>query len=180
MAKQIIYSDASRQAILRDPNYHGGDYYDGEPPSNGLSVARMIGHISFLSDAAFESKFGRRLQNKETFSMDFGIEFEVESYLSYQGDKFTKRFDPNSLLHLMRAIDYFDWQSVENAEAEYLFASFTSDWLYTCAQSTELFRMTTEAKKHAEYHAIDLPYGHDSFLLDGNQQAAHLRHFLND
>lgn len=177
---QIAINEVARQAILRDPNYHSGDYYDGEPPSNGLSVARMIGHISFLSDAAFESKFGRRLQNKETFSMDFGIEFEVESYLSYQGDKFTKRFDPNSLLHLMRAIDYFDWQSVENAEAEYLFASFTSDWLYTCAQSTELFRMTTEAKKQAEYHAIDLPYGHDSFLLDGNQQAAHLRHFLND
>ena len=177
---QIAINEVGRQAILRDPNYRNGDYYDGQPPSNGLSVARMIGHISFLSDAAFESKFARRLQNKEAFSMDFGIEFEVESYLSYQGDKFTKRFDANSLLHLMRAIDYYDWQNVEDTEAEFLFVSFNSDWLYTSAQSKELFRMTTEANKRAEYHEIDLPYGHDAFLLDGDQQGTYLRQFLSD
>ena len=175
---QIAINEVGRQAILRDTNFRGGDYYDGAPPANGLSVARMIGHISFLSSDAFESKFSRRLQNKEAFSMNFGIEFEVESYLSYQGDKFTKRFDPNSLLHLTRAIDYFDWQNVVRAEAEFLFTSFTSDWLYTSAQSKELFNMTTTAGKKSTYREIDLPYGHDSFLLDGDQQGSILKDFL--
>jgi len=177
---QIAINEVGRQAILRDPNYKGGDYYDGDAPAHGLSVARMIGHISFLSGEAFESKFSRRLQNKEKFSMDFGIEFEVESYLSYQGDKFTKRFDPNSLLHLTRAIDYYDWLNVEKAQSEFLFISFTSDWLYTPQQSRELYRMTSEAGKKATYQEIDLPYGHDAFLLDGEHQGDVLRNFLND
>jgi homoserine O-acetyltransferase len=176
---QIAINEVGRQAILRDPKYCGGDYYSGEPPSNGLSVARMIGHISFLSQAAFESKFSRRLHEKESFSMDFGLEFEVESYLSYQGDKFTKRFDPNSLLHLTRAIDYYDWKKVELAKAEFLFTSFTSDWLYTPAQSREMFAMTLGAGKKAIYQEIDLPYGHDSFLLDGIHQDKILREFLS-
>ncbi len=175
---QIAINEVGRQAILRDPNFRGGDYYDGEAPSNGLSIARMIGHISFLSGDAFESKFSRRLQNKTEFSMDFGVEFEVESYLSYQGDKFTKRFDPNSLLHLTRAIDYYDWKGVDQAKAEFLFVSYTSDWLYTSAQSAELFDMTTRAGKQALYEEIDLPYGHDAFLLDGDRQASLLRQFL--
>ncbi|MBS1701997.1 MAG: homoserine O-acetyltransferase [Armatimonadetes bacterium] len=176
---QIAINEVGRQAILRDPHYRGGDYYDGEPPANGLSVARMIGHISFLSNAAFESKFSRRLQDKAAFDMTFGVEFQVESYLSYQGDKFTKRFDPNSLLHLTRAIDYYDWTDVERAKAEFLFVSYTSDWLYTPEQSSELYRMTTGAGKRASYYDIDLPYGHDAFLLDGELQAAHLREFLS-
>lgn len=175
---QIAINEVGRQAILRDPNYKGGDYYDGDPPANGLSVARMIGHISFLSGEAFESKFSRRLQAKNSFSMDFGIEFEVESYLNYQGDKFTKRFDPNSLLHLTRAIDYFDWQNVEKAKAEFLFTSFTSDWLYTSAQSRELYEMTQGFGKNSAYEEIDLPYGHDAFLLDGDKQAKFLSNFL--
>lgn len=175
---QIAINEVGRQAILRDPNYQGGDYYDGQAPANGLSLARMIGHISFLSAEAFESKFSRRLQNKSEFSMDFGVEFEVESYLSYQGDKFTKRFDPNSLLHLTRAIDYYEWKGVESAKAEFLFVSYTSDWLYTSAQSAELFDMTTRAGKLAKYEEIDLPYGHDAFLLDGDRQGSLLRQFL--
>lgn len=175
---QIAINEVGRQAILRDPNFQGGDYYDGAPPAHGLSVARMIGHISFLSGQAFESKFSRRLQNKDAFDMHFGIEFEVESYLSYQGDKFTKRFDPNSLLHLTRAIDYYDWQGVEKAEAEFLFTSFTSDWLYTPEQSRELYEMVVAAGKPASYYDIDLPYGHDAFLLDGDLQGARLREFL--
>ena len=175
---QIAINEVGRQAILRDPNYRGGDYYGGEPPANGLSLARMIGHISFLSGDAFESKFSRRLQDKNSFSMDFGIEFEVESYLNYQGDKFTRRFDPNSLLHLMRAIDYFDWQNVEKAKAEFLFTSFTSDWLYTSAQSKDLYEMTQRLEKTSTYEEIDLPYGHDAFLLDGDKQAKVLTDFL--
>ena len=177
---QIAINEVGRQAILRDHNFQAGDYYDGDPPSNGLSVARMIGHISFLSGAALESKFSRRLQGKDSFSMDFGIEFEVESYLNYQGDKFTKRFDPNSLLHLTRAIDYYEWNGVERAEAEFLFVSYSSDWLYTPEQSKELFDMTQRAKKTSEYHNIDLPYGHDAFLLDGELQSEFLRGFLKD
>lgn len=176
---QIAINEVGRQAILRDPNFRGGDYYDGAAPANGLSVARMIGHISFLSGDAFESKFGRRLQNKKAFDMNFGIEFEVESYLSYQGDKFTKRFDPNALLHLTRAIDYYDWQGVERAQAEFLFTSFSSDWLYTTAQSKELFTMTKAAGKKSEFHEIDLAYGHDAFLLDGDHQAKLVTDFLN-
>lgn len=176
---QIAINEVGRQAILRDPNYQGGDYYEGEAPAHGLSVARMIGHISFLSAEAFEAKFSRRLQNKDKFSMDFGIEFEVESYLSYQGDKFTKRFDPNSLLHLTRAIDYYDWIAVERAQADFLFISFTSDWLYTSAQSKELFEMAAKADKKAIYEEIDLAYGHDAFLLDGDKQGSILRSFLD-
>jgi homoserine O-acetyltransferase len=175
---QIAINEVGRQAILRDPNYSEGDYYGGMQPANGLSIARMIGHISFLSGSAFEAKFARRLQNKDSFSMEFGVEFEVESYLSYQGDKFTKRFDPNSLLHLTRAIDYFDWKGIEKAESEFLFVSFTSDWLYTSAQSKELLDMVTGAGKRATYCEIDLPYGHDAFLLDGDLQADVLRKFL--
>ena len=175
---QIAINEVSRQAILRDPNFSRGDYYSGESPANGLSVARMIGHISFLSSAAFESKFSRRLQDKQVFSMDFGIEFEVESYLSYQGDKFTKRFDPNSLLHLTRAIDYFEWKGIDRAKAEFLITSFTSDWLYTTQQSQELHDMVIAEGKSSEFHEIDLPNGHDSFLLDGVEQGRLLSRFL--
>ncbi len=175
---QIAINEVARQAILRDPEFNGGDYYSGNGPTNGLSVARMIGHISFLSGTAFESKFSRRLQDKSEFSMDFGIEFEVESYLNYQGDKFTKRFDPNSLLHLMRAIDYYELQDVTRAKAKFLITSFTSDWLYTSQQSQELVEMLTKANKSVKYEEIDLPYGHDAFLLDGTIQAGLLKQFL--
>ena len=111
--------------------------------------------------------------------MDFGIEFEVESYLNYQGDKFTKRFDPNSLLHLTRAIDYYEFQDVSRAKAEFLITSFTSDWLYTSQQSQELAKLLSDAKKSVKYEEIDLPYGHDAFLLDGTHQAVRLAQFLS-
>ncbi len=176
---QIAINEVGRQAIMRDPNYNGGDYYDGETPSHGLSVARMVEHISFLSGEAFESKFSRRLQDKETFDMHFGIEFEVESYLSYQGDKFTKRFDANSLMYLTRAIDYYDWPGVSGVQAEFLFTSFVSDWLYTPAQSKELFELASGAGLTATYVNIDLPYGHDAFLLDAQFQAPLVREFLS-
>lgn len=175
---QIAINEVARQAIMRDANFKGGEYYEGETPSMGLSVARMVGHISFLSEAAFEAKFSRRLQNKEKFDLHFGVEFEVESYLNYQGDKFTSRFDANSLLHLMRAIDYYEWPNPERAEAEFLITSFSSDWLYTPRQSQELADRLEKEGKRYEYHPIDLPFGHDSFLLDGVHQAALLKDFL--
>ena len=175
---QIAINEVARQAILRDPEFKGGDYYEGIGPTNGLSIARMIGHISFLSGEAFESKFSRRLREKSEFSMDFGIEFEVESYLNYQGDKFTKRFDPNSLLHLMRAIDYYELKDVARAKAQFLITTFTSDWLYTSQQSKDLVAMLTSAGIDVKYQEIDLPYGHDAFLLDGTIQATLLKQFL--
>jgi homoserine O-acetyltransferase len=177
-AMQIGFNEVGRQAIIRDPNFSGGDYYESKPPDQGLSVARMLGHLSFLSQEAFEAKFGRRLQNKTTPDMNFGIEFEVESYLNYQGDKFTKRFDANSLLHLTRAIDYYEFQNAERAEADYLVISYTSDWIYPTSQSIALETQLIEAGKNVTRHEIDLPYGHDAFLLDGDQQAVLIKEFL--
>lgn len=177
-AMQIGFNEAGRQAILRDPNFNGGDYYESKPPDNGLSVARMLGHLSFLSQEAFEAKFGRRLQNKAQPDMNFGIEFEVESYLSYQGDKFTKRFDANSLLHLTRAIDYYEFQNAERAEADFLVISYTSDWIYPTCQSIALEAQLKLARKNVSRHEIDLQYGHDAFLLDGEHQAKLIAEFL--
>lgn len=178
-AMQIGFNEAGRQAILRDPNFKGGDYYFGPSPDHGLSVARMLGHLSFLSQDAFEAKFGRRLQSKEMPEMTFGVEFEVESYLNYQGDKFTKRFDANSLLHLTRAIDYYEFRDAHRAECDYLLISYTSDWIYPTSQSIALEAQLKAANLSVDRHEIDLPYGHDAFLLDGEQQAAIIKEFLS-
>ncbi|MEZ0327648.1 MAG: homoserine O-acetyltransferase [Fimbriimonas sp.] len=176
-AMQIGFNEAARQAVMRDASWSGGDYEDSGP-AGGLAVARMIGHLSFLSEHAFTAKFGRHLRDKETFDYTMGTEFEVESYLNYQGTKFTSRFDANSLLYLTKAIDYYDLQSLAKARAEFLFVSFTSDWLYPSHQSAELHVMATEAGLTSRYAEIDLPYGHDAFLLDGELQGAEVRRFL--
>ena len=176
-AMQIALNEAGRQAILRDPLWSNGDY-GHEEPANGLSVARMIGHISFLSDASFEAKFGRRLQDKESFSYSFGPEFQVESYLSYQGDKFTSRFDANSFLYLTRALDYFERTSLAGSTTQYLFVSFTSDWLYPSHQSETMHALARSAGCESVHHVIDLPFGHDAFLLDGDLQGEVVRRFL--
>ncbi|MFY7881344.1 MAG: homoserine O-acetyltransferase MetX [Fimbriimonas sp.] len=175
---QIGFNEVGRQAIMRDPQWQGGDYEVGSGPDDGLSVARMLGHLSFLSPEAFELKFGRKLRDKEVPSMTFDVEFEVESYLNYQGDKFTKRFDANSLLHLTRAIDYYEWKVVERAQCEFLFISYDSDWIYPSSQSSQLLDMALSAGKKAEWIELSLPYGHDAFLLDGELQGALARQFL--
>jgi homoserine O-acetyltransferase/O-succinyltransferase len=177
-AMQIGFNETARQAIMRDPRWRGGDYPDDDPPSAGLAVARMVGHLSYLSEASFDAKFGRRLQGKEAFDYHLGTEFQVESYLSYQGDKFTKRFDANSLLYLSRAIDYYSCDSLAGVETEFLFTSFTSDWIYPTHQSAYLHRMALEAGCKSTHVEIDLPYGHDAFLLDGTHQGALVREFL--
>ncbi len=177
-AMQIGFNEVGRQAIMRDPKWRGGDYPLNDPPKDGLSVARMLGHITFLSEDAFGQKFARRLQGKEAFSYHFGVEFEVESYLNYQGDKFTGRFDANSLLVLTRALDYFELKDLRAAKAEFLFASFTSDWLYPPHQSETLHQMAIAAGLKSEHVLIDLPFGHDAFLLDGDVQGARVRTFL--
>lgn len=177
-AMQIGFNEVARQAIYRDPRWNGGDYDEANPPADGLSVGRMVGHLSFLSEAAFESKFGRRLQDKDRPDYRMGIEFQVESYLSYQGDKFAKRFDANSLLYLTRAIDYYERSSFEGSTSEYLFTSFTSDWIYPSHQSLEMHDLALAAGCRSQWHDIDLPYGHDAFLLDGERQGALVRDFL--
>ena len=177
-AMQIAFNEAGRQAVMRDPRWQNGNYTPDNQPADGLSVARMIGHISFLSEASFDAKFGRRLQDKQAFDYTFGKEFQIESYLSYQGDKFTKRFDANSFLYLTRAIDYYDRRTLAGSSSKYLFTSFTSDWIYPSHQSESMHAMALEAGCHSEHHVIDLPYGHDAFLLDGELQGELVSSFL--
>lgn len=178
-AMQIGFNESSRQAILRDPEFRGGDYYDSAGPVNGLAVARMIGHLSYLSEASFRQKFGRRLQEKESFTFDGGIEFAVESYLNYQGDKFTARFDANTLLVVTRAIDYFELASLQGTQAKFLFTSFDSDWIYPTHQSVALNEMAIEAGLRSKHVEISRPWGHDAFLLDGEEQGSLVRELLS-
>jgi homoserine O-acetyltransferase/O-succinyltransferase len=179
-AMQIGFNEAARQAVMRDPKWRGGDYSPDDPPTDGLSVARMIGHLTFLSETAFQQKFGRRLQGKDQPDYHLGVEFEVESYLNYQGDKFSRRFDANSLLVVTRAIDYYNLQSLNASESSYLFTSFTSDWIYPSHQSEHLLALAHAAGCPSRHEAIDLPYGHDAFLLDGEKQGALLKAFLEE
>ena len=175
-AMQIGFNEAGRQAIYRDPNWQDGDF--DEIPAHGLSVARMVGHLSYLSDASFQAKFGRGLQKKERLEFLAGVEYQVESYLSYQGDKFTQRFDAGSYVVLTKAIDWFERTDWSASQAEYLFTSYTSDWLYPSHQSATLLELARGHQRPAEWHDIDLPYGHDAFLLDGEIQAGFVREFL--
>lgn len=178
-AMQVGFNETARQAIMQDPRWLGGEYAEGDQPEGGLCVARMLGHLSFLSDAAFTAKFGRRLQDKDEFDYTFGAEFQVESYLRYQGAKFTKRFDANSLLYVTRAIDYYDRTSLAGAESEFLFTSFTSDWLYPSYQSEHVHQMALAAGCKSRHEVIDLLFGHDAFLLDGLIQGQLVREFLS-
>lgn len=171
-ALQIAFNELGRQAILRDPKFLGGDYSPENPPSDGLSVARMAGHISYLSEASFEAKFGRRRQ------VEGGEQFAVESYLSYQGDKFTHRFDANSYLVLTRAIDEYECNCLGRAQCEFLLTSFTSDWLYPSHQSRTLWQNCQDIGLVSNHVEIDAPFGHDSFLLETVQQGDAIRRFL--
>lgn len=169
-ALQIGFNETARQAITQDPAWNGGDYDENQPPAAGLAVARMVGHLSYLSEAAFERKFAREKRED-------GL-FQVASYLQYQGHKFIHRFDPASLVVLSQAIDQYDGRDVSMVQAEVLLTSFTSDWLYPSHQSVALAAALREAGAYAEWHEIDLPHGHDSFLLDGVHQTEIVREFL--
>lgn len=176
-AMQIGYNEAARQAIMRDPKWRGGDYPDSDPPLGGLAVARMLGHLSYLSEASFERKFGRRLQ-RELFQGADPDQFQVEGYLAHQGEKFTRRFDANSLIVLSWAIDRYERSSLVGSQTEYLFTSFTSDTLYPSHQSRALHEMALAAGCLSAWHEIDLPFGHDAFLLDGEHQGRLVREFF--
>ena len=145
-AQQIAFNEVGRQAIMADPDWNDGNYYGKKPPARGLAVARMVGHITYMSDDSMREKFGRRLRDKDEFGFDFDVDFEVESYLRYRGSQFVDRFDANSYLYITKAMDYFDLTNghgslaaaLRAAKARFLVISFTSDWLYPSYQSLEI------------------------------------------
>jgi homoserine O-acetyltransferase len=171
----IAFSEVARQAIYADPNWQAGDYYaNGRKPDAGLAVARMIGHITYLSEQSMHQKFGRRLQNKERFGYEFNTEFQIESYLRHKGASFTQRFDANSFLYVTKAMDYFDLSVPDgltaafrnSADVRFLVVSFTSDWLYPSYHSKELVSALTAAGSDVTYLDILSSWGHDAFLLE--------------
>lgn len=186
-AQSIALNEVARQAIYVDPNWNRGDYYGAVPPNAGLAVARMMGHITYLSETSMRNKFGRRLQNRECFGYDFETEFQVESYLKHQGTIFTQRFDANSFLYITKAIDYFDLanglpglaDAFTSVTAKFLILSYSSDWLYPPEQSEDLVRALLQNGIDATYVKIQSDYGHDAFLLEVDRLAPLTRHFLN-
>ncbi|MBC7501059.1 MAG: homoserine O-acetyltransferase [Herminiimonas sp.] len=174
-AQNIAFNDVARQAILSDPDYHGGDFYAyGVVPKNGLRVARMVGHITYLSDDDMAEKFGRDLRSG-SYQFGFGIDFEIESYLRYQGDKFSEYFDANTYLLITKALDYFDpardfggdlSRALAGTQAEFLIASFSTDWRFSPARSHEMVQALVNNRRRVTYAEIDAPHGHDAFLLE--------------
>lgn len=171
----IAFSEVGRQAIYADPNWNGGDYYHQNKPNAGLAVARMIGHITYLSEESMHHKFGRRLQERERFGYDFTTDFAIEGYLRYKGNRFTERFDANSYLYVTKAMDYFDVTNghgnlieafSHSADITYLVVSFTSDWLYPAYHSKELVSALTGVGADVTYCNLKSSWGHDAFLLE--------------
>jgi len=185
-AQQIAFNEVGRQAIMADPDWNGGAYYGKQPPARGLSVARMVGHITYMSDESMREKFGRRLRDKDTFSFGFDVDFEVESYLRYRGSQFVNRFDANSYLFITKAMDYFDLTEgqgtlaavLERARARFLVISFSSDWLYPSYQSQEMVRALRSRNRDVAYVELQSNYGHDSFLVDVAEQTELVKGFL--
>lgn len=185
-AQSIALNEVARQAIYADPNWRRGDYYGDPLPNTGLAVARMIGHITYLSETSMRYKFGRRLQDRERFGYDFGAEFQVESYLKHQGASFTQRFDANSFLYMTKAIDYFDLanglpdlaRAFASVTAKFLVLSYSSDWLYPPEQSEELVRALLQNGIDATYVEMQSDYGHDAFLLEVDRLTTLARDFL--
>ena len=187
-ALAIAFNEVARQAIMADPNWNSGNYYSGKKPDLGLAVARMIGHITYLSDESMRQRFGRRLQDKSDFSYDFSADFQVESYLRYQGTKFVERFDANSFLYITKAADYFDLErqygngSLVKAFAEvvskFLIVSFTSDWLYPTYQSKAMVKAMKKNGIDVSFCEIEAECGHDAFLLPNDRLTDLIRGFL--
>ncbi len=185
-AQSIAFNAVGRNAILSDPNFNNGDYYHGEKPEKGLSIARMVGHITYLCEEAMHEKFARRFQDKDTPNFNFDVDFEVESYLAHQGQTFVDRFDANSYLYITKAVDYFDIakkygsleKAFEDTNSKYLVISFSSDWLFPSSQSKELVNALMKNKKDVSFCEIQSPCGHDAFLLEYETQTRIIRSFL--
>ncbi len=188
-AQNIGFNDVARQAIRTDPDFHNGNYYQHHTsPKYGLRIARMIGHITYLSEVLMGHKFGRNLRQKSTFDYEFTPEFEVESYLRYQGDQFVNRFDANTYLLMTKALDYFDpaakfnddlAAAFANITADFLVVSFSSDWRFSPERSGEIVRALQSNKLNVSYAEIAADYGHDSFLLDVGNYLDVMRAYLN-
>jgi homoserine O-acetyltransferase len=184
-AQNIGFNEVARRSIITDPDFHGGDYYAYDTvPRRGLSVARMVGHITYLSDEDMAEKFGRAQRAPAAggeFHYGYDVEFEVESYLRYQGEKFSGYFDANTYLLITRALDYFDparnyggdlARAMEKATAEFLMVSFSTDWRFPPARTREIVRALLKNKRPVTYAEIDAPHGHDAFLLDDRRYHA--------
>ena len=176
-AQQIAFNEVGRQAIMADPDWNEGNYYGRRPPARGLSVARMVGHITYMSDESMRQKFGRRLRTPD--------KFEVESYLHYRGSQFVDRFDANSYLYITRAMDSYDLTQrgslpslFEKIRTRFLVISFTSDWLYPSYQSLEIVSALRSRNCDVAYCNLTSNYGHDAFLVEVNEQAGLVRGFL--
>jgi len=179
-AQNIAFHEVGRQAIMADANWKGGDYYETAHPDAGLAVARMAAHITYLSEAGLTEKFGRRLQQRPdgtdgAKSFGFEADFEVESYLRYQGSGFTRRFDANSYLYITRAMDYFDLaeehggrlaDAFANTSARFCIVSFDTDWLYPTEEGRHIVRALNAAGAPVSFVELSSPYGHDGFLLE--------------
>lgn len=187
-ALAIAFNEVARQSIMADPNWQDGHYYSGKKPDMGLAIARMIGHLTYLSDESMRLKFGRRLQNRSDLSFEFGAEFQVESYLQYQGQKFIERFDANSFLYITKAADYFDLardhgkgslvQAFSKVAARFLVVSYTSDWLYPTYQSKEMVTAMKKNNLDISFCEIDAQWGHDAFLLPNPKLNSLMKGFL--
>ncbi|MFT3734977.1 MAG: homoserine O-acetyltransferase [Rhodocyclaceae bacterium] len=188
-AENIAFNEVARQAILSDPQFHGGDYYEhGVVPVSGLRLARMLGHITYLSDDAMAEKFGRRLRDGE-HKFGFGVDYEIESYLHYQGDKFAGFFDANTYLLTTKALDYFDpafdfdgdlQAALARAKADFFVASFTTDWRFSPERSRELLFGLLHNGLNVSYAELDSAAGHDSFLLDDLHYHAAMRAYFQN
>ncbi len=185
-AQQIAFNEVGRQAIMADLDWNQGNYYGTKPPARGLAVARMVGHITYMSDDSMREKFGRRFQDKDEALPDFSKVFEVESYLRYRGSQFVDRFDANSYLYITKAMDFFDIANghgslaaaLERATARFLVLSFTSDWLYPTYQSLEIVSALRGRNRDVAFCELPSNYGHDAFLVDVGEQTELVRGFL--
>lgn len=186
-AQNMAFNEVARQAIITDPEFYGGDYYaHNVVPHRGLRIARMLGHITYLSDDAMGAKFGRRL--KDTIKYSFDVEFEMESYLRYQADKFAKEFDANTYIRMTRALDYFDPASafngdlsatLKNATAKFLVISFTSDWRFSPERSREIVKALLDNELSVKYAEVTAAHGHDAFLMPDEHYHAIMRSYLD-
>jgi homoserine O-acetyltransferase len=183
-AQQIAFNEVGRQSIMADPDFQRGDYYQGRHPERGLAVARMVGHITYMSDDSMHEKFGRRRRKLS----DEDSMFEVESYLRYRGGQFVSRFDANSYIVITRAMDTFDLAEdgrtlgscFDGCETRFLVLSFTSDWLYPSYQSQEIVKALRSRNLDVAYVELESTYGHDAFLIEAREQSALIKGFLEN
>jgi len=187
-AQGIAFDEVGRQAIFADPNWNNGDYYNGTPPDRGLALARMIGHITYLSEKSMHRKFGRNLRHRDKYAYNFEEEFQVESYLHHQGSRFTQRFDANTYLYITKAMDYFDLTdgfpslraSLRRARAKFLLIAFSSDWLFPPDHMKEIANALRANGLDVTYVNVESDYGHDAFLLEVEEMTRLISAFLRN